>query len=77
MRSNDVLATVSAIRHGLGIGRVPGFVGDAIPGLMHFKDIPVLPRQSLWLLTHPDMRKVSRMRVFNAFLTENIIDILA
>lgn len=73
MRSNNVLATVSAIKTGLGIGRLPTFVGDAIPQLKRFEDTPTLQKRTLWLLSHPDMRKVSRVRAFGAFLAEHIV----
>jgi len=73
MRTNDVLATASAIRHGLGVGRLPTFVGDALPELTRFEDTPALPKRPLWLLTHPDLRRVNRVRVFNAFLSEKLL----
>jgi len=77
MRTNDVLATVTAVKHGFGVGRLPTFVGDAIPELIRFEDSPALSKKPLWLLTHADMRRVSRMRVFSAFLAENIMKTLA
>jgi DNA-binding transcriptional LysR family regulator len=72
MRTNDVLATAAAIRHGLGVGRLPTFVGDASPELKRFDDAPELPRRPLWLLTHPDLRRMNRVRAFNAFLAEKL-----
>ncbi|MEW8561519.1 MAG: LysR family transcriptional regulator [Candidatus Thiodiazotropha sp.] len=77
MRTNDVLATAAAIRHGLGVGRLPTFVGDALPELKRFDDTPGLPRRALWLLTHPDLRRVNRVRVFNTFLAEKLPDQLS
>lgn len=72
MRTNNVLATAAAIRHGLGVGRLPTFVGDVLPELRRFEDAPELPKRSLWLLTHPDLRRMNRVRAFNAFLTERV-----
>ena len=72
MRTNDVLATAAAIRHGLGVGRLPTFVGDALPELKRFEDAPMLPKRPLWLLTHPDLRRMNRVRAFNAFLIEKL-----
>lgn len=74
MRSNDVLATAAAIRQGLGVGRLPIFVGDALPELVRFEDAPTLPKRPFWFLTHPDLRRVNRVRVFSAFLSEKIVD---
>jgi DNA-binding transcriptional LysR family regulator len=72
MRTNDVLATASAVQQGLGVGRLPTFVGDALSGLKRFENAPVLPKRPLWLLTHPDLRRMNRVRAFNAFLTERL-----
>ena len=72
MRTNDVLATTTAIKNGLGVGRLPRFVGDSISELTCFNNAPKLPKIPLWLLTHVDMRRVSRVKVFNTFLAENI-----
>jgi len=72
MRTNDVLATTTAIRNGFGVGRLPRLIGDSISELTRLKDAPVLPKIPLWLLTHADMRRVSRVKVFNAFLVEKI-----
>ena len=72
MRTNDVLATVSAIKLGLGVGRLPAFVGDTLPELERFNDTPVLPNRPLWLLTHPELRRMNRVSVFNAFLAEKV-----
>lgn len=74
MRTNDVLATAAAIQQGMGVGRLPIFVGDALSGLKRFEDAPVLPKRPLWLLTHPDLRKMNRVRAFNAFLSEKLQD---
>lgn len=74
MRTNDVQATASAIRHGLGVGRLPTFVGDAVPELKRYEDAPELPGRPLWLLTHPDLRRMNRVRAFNAFLAERLQD---
>ena len=76
MRTNDVLATTTAIKNGLGVGRLPRLIGDTLPQLVRFKDAPVLPKIPLWLLTHVDMRRVSRVKVFNAFLADKIKEAL-
>ncbi len=39
---------------------------------MHFEDTLELAKPSLWLLTHVDLRRLARMKVFNAFLADNI-----
>jgi len=72
MRTNNVLATTTAIKNGLGVGRLPRLIGDSISELTRFKDAPLLAKIPLWLLMHADMRRVSRVKVFNAFLVEEI-----
>jgi len=76
MRTNDVIATTAAVKNGLGVGRLPRLIGEAMPQLVRFEDTPILPNIPLWLLTHVDMRRVSRVKVFNAFLADKIKEAL-
>lgn len=72
MRSNDVMATLEMIKQGLGVGRLPCVVGDAEPGLQKMAFNHYIPSAPVWLLTHADMRRVNRVKVFNAFIAEEL-----
>ena len=64
-RVDTVLGMAEAIASGLGIGLVPCFIGDRMSaltrlGLHKTEDVG----ESLWLLTHADMRNSARVRAF-------------
>ncbi|HSI04948.1 MAG: LysR family transcriptional regulator [Myxococcota bacterium] len=65
--SNVVLSTASmqvvaaAIAEGLGIGALPGRASRSFPLLRPLS--PVLARGTGWLVVHPDLRRVLRIRV--------------
>lgn len=62
-RVNSVAALIEAVRAGVGCGALP-CVADTLPGLRRLG--PVLPEVSarVWLLTHPDLRRMGRVRAF-------------
>jgi len=60
---NDSDVAVHAIRAGLGRSLLPFCVGDREDGLSRLSgSAPVLMRE-LWLLVHPDLRDLARIRV--------------
>ncbi|MCO5092440.1 LysR family transcriptional regulator [Bosea sp. (in: a-proteobacteria)] len=67
LRSSAVLGMAEAVAQGLGIGPVPCFIADRRPDLMRL--LPPQPdfATGLWLLTHPDIRHVPRVRAFMDF----------
>jgi DNA-binding transcriptional LysR family regulator len=67
-RSNSLLALAAAARAGLGVTPLPCFLADPDSGLERVR--PPLPEMAsaLWLLTHPDLRRVARIRAFLDFM---------
>ena len=63
-RVNSVLGLTEAVRAGIGIGPLPCFIADSEPSLRRL--MPPNPdfSTSLWLLTHPDLRRSVRVRAF-------------
>lgn len=61
-RANTLLGAAQAAKGGLGCCVLPCFVGGAIPELQRVG--PVLPELSLplWLMVHPDMARLPRIR---------------
>ena len=76
MRCNEVLATMDAIQQGLGVGRLPAFIGDTNSKLKQLKFSQKITSVPVWLLSHEDMRRVNRMRVFTSFLVEEMRGLL-
>lgn len=69
---DSMLGMQSAVRHGAGVAVLPCYLGDADEGLLRLSEpIEALTTQ-LWLLTHPDLRHVARVRAFMEAMTEGI-----
>jgi molybdate transport repressor ModE-like protein len=71
-RSNSVLAIEEAARAGLGLALLPCFQGERAPGLIRLSETIAEAMTPIWLLTHRDLRRVARVRVFLDFMAEAI-----
>ena len=58
----------SAAQAGLGVAALPCYLGDPVPGLHRVKAPLPEMEGSLWLLTHPDLRRVARVRTVLDFM---------
>lgn len=71
-RLDSMLGMQSAVRHGAGIAVLPCYLGDADKALLRLSEpIEALTTQ-LWLLTHPDLRNVARVRAFMEAMTVGV-----
>ena len=70
MRTNDVFVTLDALKQGLGVGRLPCFMGEGEKELQQLELKHAIPAMPVWMLTHVDMRRVNRVSVFTAFIVE-------
>jgi len=79
LKVNTLFARLAAARAGLGVGIVPKFVAHQYPDLVQV-DVGVEPLvRELWLVAHPDVRAVARLRVtfdYMASAIEGARDIL-
>jgi len=71
-RCNSVQSVAEAIKAGLGVGVIPLFVAQ--PGAAFFALSEPLEEieTQLWLLQHPDVRKLQRVKVFTEFLSARL-----
>ena len=69
---DSMLGMQSAVRHGTGIAVLPCYLGDADEALLRLSDPVETLTTQLWLLTHPDLRHVARVRAFMEAMTEGI-----
>lgn len=61
-RANTLLGAAQAVRSGIGCGLLPCFVGGSIPDLVRIgAPLPALSLP-LWLLVHPEMARLPRIR---------------
>jgi DNA-binding transcriptional LysR family regulator len=73
-RADSLLAITAAARAGMGVAALPCYLGDADPQLRRIAepcrelDVP------LWLLTHPDLKRVARIRAVLDFLAQRITE---
>ena len=68
---NDAETALHAIKAGLGRSLLPCAIGDREPGLKRQPGPPVLSRE-LWLLVHPDLRHLARIRAVVAWLEATV-----
>lgn len=62
LRANTLLGAAQAVRSGIGCGVLPCFVGGSIPELVRIgAPLPALS-VPLWLLVHPEMARLPRIR---------------
>ena len=69
LKSGSLPAACNAAIGGLGIAVVPCFIADAAPSLVRLLPTVVASRES-YLVVHPDLARVARVRVVLAFLVE-------
>ncbi|WP_028450156.1 LysR family transcriptional regulator [Chitinibacter tainanensis] len=77
LRSDDLMAQWMAVRAGLGVGFLAGFLCRAAPEVEPLlPDLP-LPRLPLWLTVHRELNSSARIRAVYDFLAEALPAALA
>lgn len=72
-RVDDMQAMRSMARAGLGLAVLPCYMGDPDRGLVRAMPKPVTDRSlGLWVLTHPAVKRVARVRAFAEFISKAI-----
>ncbi len=72
LKSSAVLGLAEAVEQGLGIGPLPCFIADQRPGLVRLRPPNPDFATGLWVLTHPDIRHVPRVRAFMDFCSAEL-----
>ena len=72
LRVDSLSAMVDAVRAGLGVGFLLCFLGDRERDLVRVAVPMATLDTQLWILTHPDLRRVARIRAFTEFLYESL-----
>ncbi len=62
LRANTLLGAAQAVRAGIGCGLLPCFVGGSMPELRRLGEPLAGLEQPLWLLVHPEMAALPRIR---------------
>lgn len=69
-RVDTLLGMLAAVRDGQGLAVLPCYLADAEPSLCRFGEPIHELATDLWLLTHPDLRRVARVRAFMTFMAD-------
>lgn len=73
-RANSLVALAAAARAGMGVAALPTYLADPDPDLRRVHPPLAEMEVSLWLLTHPDLRRVARIRTVLDFLVQGLIE---
>ncbi len=67
-RFDDMVAMVGAAQAGLGVVRMPMFLGRATAGLVQVPVLPPQPYADIWVVGHPDVWPSKKLRAFRDIL---------
>ena len=70
VRCNSLLLHLEAARQGLGFAFLPCILAESDPSLFRLHSLPAKLGPSMWMLTHPDLRKTQRILVFMEFVRD-------
>ncbi|WP_139163177.1 LysR family transcriptional regulator [Epibacterium ulvae] len=66
---SDLTSALGAAKAGLGAARLPCFLGEEDQGLVRLPGLPTFPYSRIWVLTHPNLKDVTRISVFMKFIS--------
>lgn len=69
-RFDDIVAMVGAAQAGLGVVRMPMFLGRSSAGLVQVPVLPPQPYADIWVVGHPDVWPSQKQRAFREILTK-------
>jgi DNA-binding transcriptional LysR family regulator len=71
-RTPDAETQIAAVQQGIGMTKLPCFVGDADPLLVRVPGAGLPMHGTLWLLTQGETRKTKRVRLFTEFVSRRL-----
>lgn len=69
---DDMPSAVALVKAGMGITRMPVFIGEATDGLTRIRELATKPYAPIWMLTHADLKKSGKVRAFMEFIGERV-----
>lgn len=66
MRFDDMVAMSAAAQAGMGVVRMPVFLGRSLPGLVQVPEFPPQPYADIWVVAHPDVWPSAKLVAFRA-----------
>lgn len=68
LRLDDMVAMIGAAQAGLGVVRVPLFLGRTTPGLVQVPVLPPQPYPEIWVVGHSDVWPSAKLKAFRDIL---------
>jgi DNA-binding transcriptional LysR family regulator len=68
LRADSLLGLRQAAQAGLGLAALPCYLGDSSPDLVRVHQPIAAMETALWILTHEDLRRTARIRMFIEFM---------
>ena len=65
---DDMVAIIGAAQAGLGVARLPLFLGRSSPGLVQVPLLPPQPYADIWVLAHEDVWPSAKVKAFRDML---------
>jgi DNA-binding transcriptional LysR family regulator len=72
MRVDSLVGMVHAAAHGMGAAMLLCPLADERPDLVRIAEPQAALDTQLWILTHPDLRQVARVRAFSQYMFETL-----
>ena len=73
-RCDDMVAAVQMVKAGLGVTRMPRFLGEGTAGVTRLEFLPWERYFPIWVLTHPELRNAPRVKAFMRFVSSYIAE---
>ncbi|NNK66520.1 MAG: LysR family transcriptional regulator [Rhodobacteraceae bacterium] len=71
-RFDDMVAILGAAQSGLGLARLPMFLGRVTPGLVQVPVLPPQPYADIWVVGHADVWPSAKVRAFRDCLVPHL-----
>lgn len=68
-RFDDMVAIAGAVQAGLGVARLPMFLGRTLPGVVRVPLLEPNQYQPIWMVAHPDVWKGAKVTAFRKVMT--------
>lgn len=72
-RFDETSAMIGAARIGLGVVKLPLFLGRSTTGLVQVPVLPPQPYPDIWMVSHRDMRNAAKVRAFKEILIQYFV----
>lgn len=72
LRNNSIEVAAAAAKLGFGAARLPCFSADCDPDLYRLPEAQADREIDIWLLSHADLRRTPRMRLFRDFIQDRL-----